>query len=967
MQQRTKIAMAVAIAMQAMTGFAQAQDAMQRVEVTGSRIRQVDLETAQPVQVMTQEQIQKTGLVTVGSIINNLSAAGTPAFSKGSTLTSNREQGGQFINMRNLGANRLLVLVNGKRWTQTVAGYTDLSTVPASMIERIEVLKDGASSIYGSDAIAGVVNIILKKTMEGGQASAYVGQNEKGDGKNKDYSLSYGAGNEKADIMFGLSYTEEGTVWAKDREITAYSFGPNHKNANYGSSPWGRITPLTATGASNTTAANGGFNQILNHTGGPFGDGTGSDSRNPANYHAYTGADADVYNSTYQMMYTSPTKLTNLFTKGSIALPWDMRLTTTAMYSERKSSRQVAGYPLRSDVQSKYPVYIDKDSYYNPYGSSVVGAGQGRDLYFSRRTTEVPRVTENENRTVHIDAVLDGEFKVWDKAWSWNVGYNHSAISGTVLQTGNLNLLNLKKSLGPSFRNASGVVQCGTAANPIALAECVPWDILGGPSASNAAALNYVMSTGQATYGSTVNSATADISGELFTLPAGTVGMAAGLENRDVRGYDRPGQFEQSGYSTDLAGNPTVGKYSVKEAYVEFNIPLLKSLPLVDSLSMNVASRYSDYSNFGNTTNSKVSLMWKPHRDLLTRATWAEGFRAPTVGDTFGGGSQSYDSYLDACDSLYGEAAKNPTVAARCAAAGVPAGFRQRNQAGTPVSAGGAQSPVPFNTGAGNDALSPETATTKTAGLVYNPSFVPGLSLAVDYFDIRVKNRITGVTATYEINECYVNAVQSFCDKIKRDPATGMISSLSRGNANLGELSTKGVDLAVSYRLPRTPYGLFGIRSESTYVDSFKIRSTATSDPIEYAGEFAYNRVKSNLSLDWSLGNWSATLSTRYYSGVKVHCWSAVRNEECSNPSAKTSWGTGYAELGSMSYSDLSIAYALPWKAKIMVGANNVFDRKPIVVYDSNSTYTWGTSSSSSVDPERPIDRFVYVRYNQSF
>ncbi len=967
MQQRTKIAMAVAIAMQAMTGFAHAQEALQRVEVTGSRIRQVDLETAQPIQVMTQEQIQKTGLVTVGSIINNLAAAGTPAFSKGSTLTSNREQGGQYINMRNLGANRLLVLVNGKRWTQTVAGYTDMSTIPASMIERIEVLKDGASSIYGSDAIAGVVNIILKKSMEGGQASVYVGQNEKGDGKNKDFSLSYGAGNDKADFMFGLSHTEEGVVWAKDREITAYSFGPNHKNSNYGAGPWGRITPLTATGASNTNAANGGFNQIINHTGGPLGDGVGADSRNPANYHAYTGVDADVFNSTSQMMYTSPTRLTNLFTKGSIALPYDMRLTTTAMYSERLSSRQVAGYPLRSDVQSKYPVYIDKDSYYNPYGNSVAGAGLGRDLYFSRRTTEVPRVTENENRTLHIDAVLEGEFTVWNKSWNWNVGYNHSAISGSVLQTGNLNLLNLKKALGPSFRNAAGVVQCGTAAAPIALAECVPWDILGGPSASNAAALNYVMSTGQATYGSTVNSATADITGELFNLPAGAVGVAAGLENRDVRGYDRPGQFEQSGYSTDLAGNPTVGKYSVKEAYVEFNVPLLKNVPFAEHLGLNVASRYSDYSNFGNTTNSKVSVMWKPIRDLLARATWAEGFRAPTVGDTFGGGSQSYDSYLDACDSLYGEAAKNAAVASRCAAAGVPTGFRQRNQAGTPVSAGGAQSPVPFNTGAGNDALSPETATTKTAGLVYSPSFVSGLTVSLDYFDIRVKNRITSVSATYEINECYINNVQSFCDKIKRDPTTGMISSLSRGNANLGELGTKGIDLTFGYRLPRTSFGQFNIRSESTYVDSYRIKSTATSDWTEYSGEYGYNRVKSNLALDWSLGNWSATFASRYYSGTKVHCWSATNNLECSNPTGKVSWGTGYTDLGAMVYSDLSVGYAFPWKGKLIVGANNVFDRKPIIVYDSNTTYSAGTSASSSVNPERPLDRFVYVRYNQAF
>jgi len=972
MQQPTKIAMAVAIALQAMSTLAQAQTisetqqpapataSTQRVEVTGSRIRQVDLETAQPIQVVTQEQIQKSGLITVGDILNNLSAAGTPAFSKGSVLTSNREQGGQYLNLRNLGSNRLLVLVNGKRWTATVAGYTDMSTIPSAFIERIDILKDGASSIYGSDAIAGVVNIILKKTMVGGQASAYAGQNELGDGKNKDYSVSYGAGDDKANLMFGLSNSSQGEVWAKDRAVTAYSNGPAHFNAGFGTGPWGRIRQVSASGAAT------GFNQYLNHSGSYEGDGIGASSRVPGNYHTYAGADADTYNSTSQMMFASPTRLTTLFTKGSIALPYDMRFSTTAMYADRVSSRQVAGYPVNSLTQSKYPVYVDKDSYFNPYGNQVAGAGKGQDLFFYRRTIEVPRVTENENRTLHVDAVLEGDFTVLNKAWNWNVGYNHSAISGTVLQTGNLNLLNLKKALGPSFRNASGQIQCGTPTAAIPLAECVPFDILGGPSASSAAALNYVMSTGQATYGSTINSATADITGELFSLPAGALSMAAGLEHRSIRGYDRPGQFEQSGYSTDLAGNATYGKYTVREAYLEFNVPLLKNVPFAELLSVDVASRYSDYSNFGNTTNSKISVMWKPVRDLLARGTFAEGFRAPTLSDTFGGGSQSYDSYLDACDSLYGEAAKNSAVKARCTAAGVPVNFRQVNQAGTPVPAAGAQSPVPFNTGAGNSSLQPETATTKTFGLVYSPTWLNGASISLDYFDIHVKNRITGVSAAYEINQCYVNGVQDFCDKIKRDAVTGQISSLSRGNANLGELATKGIDLTFAYRFPRTAYGQFGVRSESTYTDRYEIKSTATSNFVNYAGEFGINRVKSNLALDWNMANWNVTLSSRYYSKVKVHCWSAVNNLECSNPNDTASWGTGYSRLGSMTYNDLSIGYTLPWKGKLLVGANNVFNRKPIVVYDAGSTYG-GPSSAAAVDPERPIDRFFYVRYNQAF
>jgi iron complex outermembrane receptor protein len=966
MQQRTKIAVAVALAINAMAGLAQAQEAIQRVEVTGSRIRQVDLETAQPLQVMTQEQIQKTGLVTVGDIINNLSAAGTPAFSKGSTLTSNREQGGQFINMRNLGAQRLLVLVNGKRWTATVAGYTDMSTIPASMIERVEVLKDGASSIYGSDAIAGVVNIILKKNMEGGQASAYVGQNDKGDGKSKDYAVSYGANSDKASLMFGLSHSEQGTVWARDRDITAFSSGPAHYAAGFGAGPWGRIAAVNPTTGAAVLTGPTGFNRYLNHTGTYDGTGVGADARSNANFHPYTGVEADTFNSTQQMMYTSPTKLTTLFTKGSIELPYNTHFTTTAMYSERSSSRQIAGYPVNSTVQSRYPVYIDKNSYYNPLGTAVVGAANAQDLFFYRRLVEVPRVTDNDNRTLHIDASLDGEFNLRGLPWNWNVGYNHSAISGTVNSTGNLNLLNLKKAVGPSFLNAQNVVQCGTPTAAIALAECTPFNILGGPTASNAAAINYVMSNGQATYGSSVNSATADLSGEILTLPAGALAIAGGLEHREVRGYDRPGQFEQSGYSTDLAGNSTVGRYTVKEAYLELQVPLLKGLPFAELLNVNVASRYSDYSNFGSTTNSKISLMWKPIKDLLARGTYAEGFRAPSLGDTFGGGSQSYDSYIDICDSAYGDAASNPATRANCARAGVPANFRQRNQAGTAVPAAGAQTPTPFNTGAGNDTLTPETAVTRTFGLVYSPSYVSGLTVAADYFDIRIKNRITAVSVKYTLEQCYINNVQAFCNNLTRDPVSGQIVQLSRGNTNLGSLGTKGVDLSIGYRIPRTPYGQFNIRSETTYVDSFTIKSTDTAAPVNYAGEYLYNRVKANVALDWSLGNWGATLATRYYSGVKDRCWTVIPAVECSNPADKTSWGTGYNAIGATVYADLNVSYKFPWKGSLAVGANNVFDKQPRIAYGAASS-NGGTSSSSSVDAELPLDRFVYVRYNQAF
>jgi iron complex outermembrane receptor protein len=916
---------------------------MQRVEVTGSRIRQVDLETAQPIQVMTQEQIQKTGLVTVGDILNQLSSAGTPDFSRGGSLTSNRENGGQYINLRNLGSNRLLVLVDGKRWTATVNGYTDMSTIPSAMIERIEVLKDGASSIYGSDAIAGVVNIILKKKLDGGQLSLYTGANDKGDGRNKDFSLSYGANGEKTSMMFGLSHTEQGVVWPGTRNITKYPKGPAHPTAGLGVGPWGWVEPL-----------DGSWDKVLNHTGDQTGTGKGADSRDPNNYHDYTGAVADKFNTAQQMMFQMPNKLDTIFTKGTLDLPYDMHFATTAMYSQRNSTAQIAGYPLRSDVQANYPVYIDKNSYYN---------GFGEDLYFLRRTIELPRVTENENRTVHIDATLSGEFDLKGHPWNWDVGYNHSAVSGSVTGTGNLNLLNLKKALGPSFKNASGVVQCGTPGAPISLAECTPWDILGGPSASTPQALAYVNSTGQATYGSTINSATANIGGELYNLPAGALGFAAGLEHRSVSGYDQPGQFEQSGYSTDLAGNPTHGKYTVKEAYAELNIPVLKGMPFAELLSFDLATRHSDYSNFGTANNSKGSFMWKPAKDLLARGTYAQGFRAPTVGDTFGGGEQTYDTYVDPCDSAYGQRA-TAGVDARCVAAGAAAGFRQKDVTGTPITdAGGTQSIAPFTAGAGNTALQPERAKTKTLGFVYSPSYLPGFSTSLDWYNINVTNLISAISATQVAEYCYVQGVQSYCNAIVRDKATGQITNLARGNANLGALETEGFDLTLNYRLPRTKYGQFALRSDSTFVTKYRTKADDTADWSSSLGEYdengnAYYRLKSNLTLDWNLGNWSASWTARFFGGVKDKCYS--KTESCSNVGGAANWGSDYNKMGAMVYNDMSVSYKTSWKGQFTVGANNVFDKEP-------RTTILGAASSSAVDANLPIDRFIYARYNQAF
>ncbi|HBF51354.1 MAG TPA: TonB-dependent receptor, partial [Massilia sp.] len=210
----------------------------------------------------------------------------------------------------------------------------------------------------------------------------------------------------------------------------------------------------------------------------------------------------------------------------------------------------MAGYGINSRSQVNNPVYISRNSYYNPLGTSVVGAAAAQDLFFYRRVIENPRSTDNKNKTVHIDAALEGSVNLAGTAWDWSVGYNHSSVSGTTASSGNINLVNLAKALGPSYLGADGVVRCGTSATNT-IAGCVPFDILGGPNAATPEALEYINHRGGGSDGSTVNSATADISGTVLNLPAGGLGFAAGLEHREVRGYDKPDSLEQLALTTN--------------------------------------------------------------------------------------------------------------------------------------------------------------------------------------------------------------------------------------------------------------------------------------------------------------------------------------------------------------------------------------------------------------------------------
>ncbi|MCL1498352.1 TonB-dependent receptor [Xanthomonas nasturtii] len=971
------IALTPAFAANAQEQSAPSTTTLDRIEITGSRIRSVDLETAQPVFTVTQQDIQKSGLVSVGDILQNLSIAGTQTFSKAAVLSSNAEQGGQYVNLYNLGENRTLVLVNGKRWTSSLAGLSDMSTIPSSLIERIEVLKDGASAIYGSDAVAGVVNIILRQNYEGAEASAYFGQNGRGDGSKEQYSFTAGTTNERSSLVFGVNYTQEDPVWAKDRALTRYSSGPNHiEDSLSATGPWGRFNDPRAVGTpgagnyldtdGNVVGAGEGAwspNQwVLNHTGSFDGKGVGADSRSLSNYHVGAGVD-DYYNSVDQMMLQQSSKNKSVFTSGSYNITDSITFKSTAMYSERESLRQIAGYPLQATSQPQFPVAISGSSYYNPIGQDI-------NSWF-RRTIELPRTTESNVKSTHFDAALEGVFDVGSHGWNWDVGFNYNKYDVTQVSRGNINLLALQKALGPSFLNAQGQVQCGTAAAPIALGtsnalgQCTPFNILGGPSASTPNALQYINALGQATQQSLSKQWTANITGGLFDLPAGELGFAAGFEHREISGYDYPDQLSSAGYTTDLAAQATEGRYQTNEAYLELLIPVLKDLPGAKELSFDVAARYSNYSRFGDTTNSKFSFTWKPIDDLLVRGTYGTGFRAPTLADTFGGGSQTFDTFTDPCDATFGSLG-NAGVAARCAGEGLPAGFRQTDTAGNPVTRRDVQGNAPFNSGVGNAELEPENSITRTVGMVYSPHWVQGLDFSLDWYRISISNIITALSANDVLNNCYLNSLASYCADYGRDAVTGQVTTLSRGNVNLGRLETEGYNFGVRYRMPETAYGKFAVNLDTNYLATYKSQAEAGAQWENSAGYWNFPRVRATLGLDWSLGALSANWNLRYYGGFRDYCWDAAAGIECNDPGYQTSnpaWGggTGANKKGSISYQDVSVTWQAPWDGSVTVGARNIWNRQPPI------TYSITNSSTAAIDPMLDYDRFLFVQYNQRF
>ena len=933
---------------QTATNDQQKSQALETIVVTGSNIRRVDIETANPVITIDTAQIQNSGKLTLGDIVQQLPAAvnGTnPQVNNGGG------SGSSTVSLRGLGSQRTLVLIDGHRVLNK-----DVNAIPIAAVERIEVLTTGASAIYGSDAIGGVVNVILKKTYQGAQFSADYGISDHDDAQRKGYHFLFGQTSEKGSIMAGVDYNKTDSVLQSHRKFSANAV------SLYGTNGLGPSAPQPPTGSIGGSSFGAGGNiQLPGGASGPLrqhygckrvalnAGASGADAFN--DYHCFVGS--DKYNYASVNLLETPQERTTTFINGSYHLTDNVDVYFNGVHNKTSSGFQLAP----SLYGSLYGAFISKDSLYNPFGVDFNGAG-GFD-YRLRLVAAGPRAVRSNNTTDQYSTGFKGHFNVFDQEWNWEAGadYGHQSTVATTLGLPNIDTLN--RATGPSML-VNGVPTCvGTAGDAsTAIAGCVPFNPFNSNTPAQRAILSTIATPALTNVYQQEKVEHVDFNGGIFNLPAGTAQLALGASYRK--------EYTNSVVDPVLRINPATGNctlgsqcssalqggYTVKEAYGELFLPVLKDVPFANSLNLTLSDRYSKYSTFGSTNNAAIGVEWRPIADLLLRGNINKVFRAPTIGDVFGNPISSAPGLgSDPCDGI---------TVANPACVGVPLDGSFKN---TDVALGQQIKAVSSGSAYAGFPLGAEHGSTFNWGFVYSPHWVDGLSVSADVWRVYLNNTITSVGAQTILNNCF-NGQLTYCPLITRFGATstdpGQIAQILQPTANLGRLDTKGADFSVKYRVPQFGFGQFSIGLDATYLNQY---NQSTGDTVYHdAGHLAafksgaqascpdlgggvclFPRWRGLGTVAWNMGPWDASWRARYTGKFTL---GSNRVGEDSFPA-----GTCYYDsttgctlrgfkihYGARTYNDLQLGYNIePINTRVDVGIDNVGDIQPPFLFANNT------------------------------
>lgn len=930
---------------------AAAEEKTEEIVVTGSRIRRKDLTTPAPVTVISRDQIVQSGKVSIGDFLQSLPEQGNAI----NTSVNNGGDGSTRVSLRSLGSTRTLVLINGRR---VVAGGTgadatvDLNSIPSAAIETVEILKDGASAVYGSDAVAGVVNLITKKRFDGSDFSAFYGTTSRSDAQTTDLSWTSGTASEKGSLLFTVGYYDQKESWAGDRDFSKQDkyFDFTDASVNFlGSSanPNSIFTPSASWFTANCAAppATGPVAQAC-AAWSASGSRSLTYDQATGTYITYNGA-IHAYNYQPENYLVTPSKRVSVFATGDTNLANVARGYFEASYVNRRSEQKIAPVPLSVANFGR----ISASSIYNPLGVDLVSV--------RRRLLEAGNRFENQDLdTFRVVTGVDGSLGDWAgplQGWSWDLSYNFGRTQGVDTKNGALRTNLVNQALGPSMDPDNSLALTGEVTNDeicvstpgnaaTAIPGCVPLNILwayGLPADGNA--IRALAFTGPNRGYNQMKAVNANVTGELFPIMAEEpVSLALGAEYREEAGGDIVNPVNEVGLGSDYNKQSTEGRFFAKEAYLELNVPIVANMQGAAKVELNAAARYTSYNTFGDKTSFKVGGTWAPVNDVTIRGTYSTAFRAPTIGNLFGGTVESFPAVTDPC-----AAPTDPVIAAQC---------------GLAANNGDSNVQLRTNIG-GNVNLQPETAKIFTIGAVIQPRQLPNFSATLDYYSVDVDDAISSIGASVILSSCYsgVPGQQAYCNKITREPSTQTVSFIDDTLTNVGSTTVSGIDLALRYQLP-TNYGRFGFVFDGTYLikyDEVKPDGTLIESAGNYDLGLALPKVKFNTGVNWGLRGFGAGLSAKYL-GASDECGDSDGLSFGGVCSIDASWKRRVERYvtfdGFASYTmDSGLG-----NTTVTLGMLNLLDRDPAKLYN-------GFLASSDPTAYDFTGRFVYARLQQRF
>lgn len=866
---------------------AQQTTEVEAIVVTGSRIRRDSFSSTQPLQVITQEEATLEGLVDTTEILQSSTVAATSGqinnFFTGFITTGG--PGVNTISLRGLGAQRTLVLINGRRagpaGVRGTVGPADLNTIPGSQIERIEILTDGASSIYGSDAVAGVVNIITRQNLDGGSAEIVYNQPFKSGGEELRVGLSHGWTFDRGYLSVGADYYERSQLRFGDRDyfscpqdqiyydeaqsIRADVIDPSTGEYKCYTQINGLARVWQATAGAwvthdyrpNSSAVLGGGILGCDRNGWQFYGGGGSAAGAAAGVHPcavagqHPGETAQDVIDRRRFAYSQIPAYSDRVARRTAVSPVTRASFTAFGGFDLTPNIEFFGELLLNRRESEQLSYRQIFPTVSPNHPNNPFAGSGIQIAQIQPVIHVDMDMDQRVDYMRGVAGLRGTLNM-GRGWDWELAVQHSRSEGTY--GGNF-FYQDRVWAAESWGTASGcdtsVLLPGTPTCPTGGINWFRPETL-TQGAFTDAELSWLMGyeVGETVYEHTYIEGV--ISGELFDLPAGSVGVALGFQVREESINDQPGPEAARSNSWGLTtAQATVGEDTIRELFLETELPILRNQPFFHDLTLNLSGRLSDYDSYGDNSTYKVGLNWAITPEWRIRSSFGTSFRAPALYELYLGNQTSYTAQANVDPCINWGQSNDPTLQANCAAHGIPDTYN------------GLGSSVEISTGGGIGVLDPETAESFSVGFIWTPSFID-LSVALDYFKISVTDQVQQFSAGSIVAGCYYSenfATEPLCTLFDRNPPTATsepnaITNVRSSYINIANQDNEGLDLNVRYNREFS-FGDLRINARASYILDWTSQLFTDSVPTILNGRVGNPDWVAGLNVRFDRNDWT--------------------------------------------------------------------------------------------------------------